>query len=176
MQPPGHIAIHLSPYLAVVSQHQRHPLQKCIKPLAHQEQPLRRLRTAFTCLCPVQIGEDGGEAVLSSWPTAAGTPEAVIGKVLEYLSAEGLSAGQRKRLAGAAFIPVLNSTRLVPPMRLFTRLRQDLAPFAFEVPPAFAQDIALLKQLGMQDAPTTTDLLGILEVGCRSIWAGVGMQ
>lgn len=110
-----------------------------------------------------EIGEDGGEAVLSSWPTAAGTPEAVIGKVLEYLSAEGLSAGQRKRLAGAAFIPVLNSTRLVPPMRLFTRLRQDLAPFAFEVPPAFAQHIALLKQLGMQDAPTTTDLLGILE-------------
>ena len=130
----------------------------------------------FICLCPVvQIGEDGGEAVLSSWPTAAGTPEAVISKVLEYLSAEGLSAGQCKRLAGAGFIPVLNSTRLVPPTRLFTRLRQDLAPFAFEVPPAFVQHIALLKQLGMQDAPATTDLLGILEVGCRLFWAGVVM-
>ena len=121
----------------------------------------------MTCLCPVQIGEDGGEAVLGSWPTAVGTPEAVISKVLEYLSAEGLSAGQRKRLAGAGFIPVLNSTRLVPPTRLFTRLRQDLAPFAFEVPPAFIQHIALLKQLGMQDAPATSDLLGILEVGYR---------
>lgn len=79
------------------------------------------------------MGADGGEAALAAWPPAAGAPEAAALAVLVYLQAQGLSAAQRKELAGAAFVPVSNGTRLVAPAQLFSRLQEDLSPFAYEV-------------------------------------------
>ena len=61
-------------------------------------------------------------------------------------------------------MPVANSTQLVAPTRLFARLKDDLAPFIYEVPPAFSEHLAVLKQLGCRDSPTPADLLDTLKV------------
>ncbi len=62
-------------------------------------------------------------------------------------------------------VPVANGTRLVAPTRLYARLRDDLAPFAYEAPPPFAQDhAAVLAELGMRQKPTPADLMGFLLV------------
>lgn len=62
------------------------------------------------------------------------------------------------------FVPVANATRLVAPSRLFARLREDLAPFAYEVPAAFSSHMETLKAAGVRDSPSATDLLHILKV------------
>ena len=62
------------------------------------------------------------------------------------------------------FVPVANATRLVAPSRLFARLREDLAPFAYEIPAAFSSHIEILKTAGARDTPSATDLLNILKV------------
>ena len=49
------------------------------------------------------------------------------------VQAQGLSPAQKTALRDAAFVPVANGTRLVAPENMFSRLPQDLAPFAFEV-------------------------------------------
>lgn len=78
---------------------------------------------------------------------------------------QGLSPAQRRSLAGAAMVPVANATRLVPPCALFGRLREDLAPFAYEAPPKLAQQHgAVLAELGMQLSPTAADLMRFLLV------------
>ena len=64
-------------------------------------------------------------------------------------------------------MPVANSTQLVAPTRLFARLKDDLAPFIYEVPPAFSEHLAVLKQLGCRDTPAPADLLDTLKVGAR---------
>lgn len=63
--------------------------------------------------------------------------EEVFGAVLKYLSDQGLSELQAKRLSQAAFVPVANATHLARPEKLFGRLHVNLSPFAFEVPAAF---------------------------------------
>lgn len=89
----------------------------------------------------------------------------ISGMVYKHVSAcmrpapQGLSAAQRKSLSTACLVPVANGTRLVPPSRLFGRLRDDLAPFAYEVPSAFAHaHAAILAELGMRDTPSGADL------------------
>ena len=73
--------------------------------------------------------------------------EEVFGKVLSYLSEQGLSESQALRLSTAAFIPVANATRLARPSLLFSRLRVNLSPFAFEVPAAFISHAKVEPQL-----------------------------
>jgi hypothetical protein len=97
---------------------------------------------------------------------------------------QGLSSSQQQSLKDAAFIPVANSTRFLPPARLFARLREDVAPFAYELPIAFAPYHSLLRELGMRDAPTPSDLLSVLEVRisldtlhvCSTLLAGQGLD
>ena len=62
------------------------------------------------------------------------------------------------------FIPVANATQLMPPTRLFVRLREELAPFAYEVPPEYNAYVSTLKEAGCRDVPTSVDLLQILRV------------
>lgn len=52
----------------------------------------------------------------------------------------------------------------MPPSRLFVRLREDLAPFAYEVPPEYNAHVGTLKEAGCRDTPTSTDLLQIFRV------------
>jgi len=67
-------------------------------------------------------------------------------------------------LKDVQFVPVANATRLVAPSHLFSRLREDLAPFAYEVPAAFSSNLETLKTAGVRDSPSTTNLLHILRV------------
>lgn len=77
---------------------------------------------------------------------------------------QGVTGKQAKELSHLAFIPVANGSRLVPPVRLYARLRDDLAPFAFEVPAALAGRSDILRELGMKDAPPAADLISLLQV------------
>lgn len=77
---------------------------------------------------------------------------------------QGVNEQSRRSLQATAFVPVGNATRLIAPHRLFLRLKEDLAPFAYEVPPAFVRHVDILKQLGCRDAPTTDDLIDLLKV------------
>eukprot|EP00798_Chlamydomonas_sp_ICE-L_P006706 gene6706-3376_t len=100
------------------------------------------------------VGEDGGEEVLGSWPeAAAGRVETVFGAILQHLHKEGLSPSQQAQVKNVAFIPVANAIRLVPPTSLFIRLRDDLSPFAYELPPSLSAHLELLKELGAKDEP-----------------------
>ncbi|KAK9808692.1 hypothetical protein WJX72_002029 [[Myrmecia] bisecta] len=110
-----------------------------------------------------KVGQNHGEEVLSSWPSQAGTPKAACKAILVHLAAQGLSDEQCGRLREAAFVPVANCTRLVAPAGLFARLRDDLAPFAYQVPTALASHMEILKKLGARDMPTAGDLLSILQ-------------
>jgi sacsin len=109
-------------------------------------------------------GADGGEAALASWPAAAGAPDAAFEASLAHLASiwDGLSAADAARLRGAACVPVANATRLVPPSRLFVRCRVDLAPLAFELPPALAQYAGVMRALGARDAAAPADALALL--------------
>ncbi len=78
---------------------------------------------------------------------------------------QGLGGARKELLKDVQFVPVANATRLVAPSRLFARLREDLAPFAYEVPAAFSANFETLKTAGVRDVPTATDLLHILRVG-----------
>lgn len=78
---------------------------------------------------------------------------------------QGISAAQRKQLSRLAFIPVANSTRLVAPACLFARLRSDLSPIAFELPPSLTSRTQVLQELGMKEAPLPNDLMDFLQVG-----------
>ena len=71
---------------------------------------------------------------------------------------------RKELLQDVQFVPVANATRLVAPSRLFARLREDLAPFAYEIPAAFSSHIEILKTAGARDSPSATDLLNILKV------------
>ena len=62
-------------------------------------------------------------------------------------------------------MPVANNTRLLPPGRLFLRLRDDLTPFAYELPAAFTAHTAVLQELGMKQEPTASDLVKLVVVG-----------
>ncbi len=77
---------------------------------------------------------------------------------------QGISQTQRQRLSKLAFIPVANSTLLVPPSRLFLRLRSELAPIAFELPPSLTARTDVLRELGMKDTPSAADLISFLQV------------
>ena len=77
---------------------------------------------------------------------------------------QGLSKEKAAELKDVRMIPVANSTLLAAPSRLFTRLRQDLAPFTFELPPEYTPYVAMLKTAGCRDSPTSSDLLQILRV------------
>eukprot|EP00884_Botryococcus_braunii_P020229 jgi/Botrbrau1/6890/Bobra.67_3s0009.1 len=108
-------------------------------------------------------GTDSGEGLLASWPSQGSDPNEACVQALQHLHKEGPSTDQRRALAEAAFIPVANMTRLLPPARLFARLREDLAPFAYEVPLTFAPHLPLLRELGVRDEPAPSDLLPLLE-------------
>lgn len=77
---------------------------------------------------------------------------------------QGLSEPHREALRDVAFVPVANATRLVAPCCLFARLKEDLAPFAYEVPAHFTQHLPVLVELGARDEPSAADLLLILQV------------
>ena len=61
-------------------------------------------------------------------------------------------------------MPVANNTRLLPPDRLFLRLRDNLTPFAYELPVAFTAHTAVLQELGMKQEPTASDLVKLVVV------------
>eukprot|EP00803_Ostreobium_quekettii_P010692 evm.model.scf_230.1 EVM.evm.TU.scf_230.1 scf_230:55-29919(-) len=110
-----------------------------------------------------KVGEDDGQHVLANWDPSHGTIEDAFGTVLKYLTEAGLSASQKARLKSAAFIPVANSSRLVPPCMLFTRMREDLSPFLFEVPTQFLSSADLLRDLGARDSPDASSLADVLQ-------------
>ncbi|GLC59948.1 hypothetical protein PLESTB_001557000 [Pleodorina starrii] len=117
-----------------------------------------------------RVGLDGGEEALSAWPASAGSVEDAFRAVLSYLDREGVSGQKAAQLRDVAFVPVARGTLLAPPRRLYVRLKEDFAPFAFEVPPSLASFTALLKSLGAQDEPRAQDLVESL----RSLAASVG--
>ena len=80
---------------------------------------------------------------------------------------QGLSKEKALELRNVRMVPVANATLLAAPSRLFTRLRQDLAPFAFELPPEYTPYVTMLKAAGCRDSPTSADLLQILRVRLR---------
>ncbi len=108
----------------------------------------------------LQVGAGHGEQLLGTWPPTAGPIEPTFRAILEHLDKEGLSPSQAASLSGAPFIPVAHASRLVAPSRLFLRLREDLAPFAYEVPAAFAGQGPLLRLLGAREEPSVADLVG----------------
>lgn len=119
----------------------------------------------------LQVGKDGGEELLASWPDGVEPFNSVTLSVLQHLDKEGLSPQQAMQLTGAAFIPVAHASRLVSPQQLFLRLGgAALAPFAFEVPGQFAAHAALLRLVGVRDEPRVEDLVSTkgvcLVLGC----------
>lgn len=80
-----------------------------------------------------QVGADGGEAALAAWPAAGPAPEAAFAAVAKHLTNQGLSPEQAAQLSGVPLVPVAAGSRLIAAGRLFARLPQDLAPFAYEV-------------------------------------------
>ncbi|GLI60510.1 hypothetical protein VaNZ11_002673 [Volvox africanus] len=119
-----------------------------------------------------RVGADSGEEALSAWPTSAGSVEDAFRAVLSYLDKEGVSGQKAAQLRDVAFVPVARATLLAPPRRLYVRLKEDFAPFAFEVPPSLASFTSLLKSLGAQDEPRAQDLVDSL----RSLAASAGPQ
>ncbi|GFH26715.1 RING-type domain-containing protein, partial [Haematococcus lacustris] len=106
------------------------------------------------------VGEGGGEELLSSWPSGCGvSAEAAFGQVLEYLEKEGLGSDKLAQLRPLAFLPVANATRLVPPGCLFIRLKEELSPLGYELPPVYTKYLELLRQLGVRDEPGAQALL-----------------
>lgn len=67
-------------------------------------------------------------------------------------------------MRGVALVPVASCTVLVAPDRLYLRLpdTKDLAPFAFQLPAAYAQYSELLSELGMRESPSPDALLSCL--------------
>ncbi len=61
-------------------------------------------------------------------------------------------------------MPVASNTRLLPPERLFLRLRDNLTPFAYELPAAFTAHTGVLQELGMKQEPTASDLVKLVVV------------
>lgn len=122
---------------------------------------------AVPCLLRyVQVGQDGGEDLLASWPDGAEPFSSITVKVMQHLDNEGLTAQQAMQLTGAAFIPVAYASRLVAPQQLFLRLGgAALAPFAWEVPGQFVAHAALLKLLGVKEEPRAEDLV---RTGCSN--------
>ncbi|GIM06473.1 hypothetical protein Vretimale_10717, partial [Volvox reticuliferus] len=119
-----------------------------------------------------RVGADSGEEALSAWPASAGSVEDAFRAVLSYLDREGVSGQKAAQLRDVAFIPVARATLLAPPRRLYVRLKEDFAPFAFEVPPSLASFMPLLKSLGAQDEPRAQDLVESL----RALAASAGPQ
>ena len=76
---------------------------------------------------------------------------------------QGLDGSKAEFLKDVKFIPVANATHLAAPSRVFVRLRQDLAPFAFELPPEYSAYLSMLKEAGCRDLPASSDLLQILK-------------
>lgn len=108
----------------------------------------------------LQVGQDGGEDLLASWPDSVEPFNSVTLTLLQHLDKEGLSPQQALQLSGAAFIPVAHASRLVAPQQLFLRLGgAALAPFAWEVPGQFVAQAVLLKSLGVRDEPGAEDLV-----------------
>lgn len=108
------------------------------------------------------VGAQGGQTTLTAWPFSDVSPQAVCERVLSYLDTEGLSSNQIEQLKGVALVPVANGTRLVQPSSLFVRLPVEGMPLIYELPPEFVSNLAVLKQLGLRDAPTAVDLLKIV--------------
>ena len=81
---------------------------------------------------------------------------------------QGLNAAQQRELQSITLVPVANNTRLLPPERLFLRLRDKLTPFAYELPAAFTAHTAVLQELGMKQEPTASDLVKLVVVGQHS--------
>ena len=96
------------------------------------------------------------------------TPERVPWNIMQ-----GLTSSQQRELQSIALVPVANNTRLLPPERLFLRLRDDLAPFAYELPAPFTAHTAVLQELGMRQHPTAADLVKLVVVcfSCSSLVA-----
>ncbi|CAH9144035.1 unnamed protein product [Cuscuta epithymum] len=119
------------------------------------------------------IGRNGGEDILSHWPTVSGSKtivEASI-EVLEYLQNVWgtLSSSDIKALCQVAFIPAANGTRLVMASSLFARLTVNLSPFAFELPAVYLSFVNILRDLGLHDtlsANTAKNLLSSLQKAC----------
>ncbi|KXZ55127.1 hypothetical protein GPECTOR_3g279 [Gonium pectorale] len=109
-----------------------------------------------------RVGADHGEEALGSWPAAAGEVEEAFRAVLAYLDREGVAGAKAAQLQDVAFVPVARGTLLAPPRRLYLRLKEDLAPLAFELPPSLAPFTPLLKALGVRDEPRAQDLLDML--------------
>ena len=78
---------------------------------------------------------------------------------------QGLNAAQQRELQSIALVPVANNTRLLPPERLFLRLRDNLTPFAYELPAAFTAHTGVLQELGMKQEPSASDLIKLVVVG-----------
>lgn len=112
------------------------------------------------CCVLSQVGQDGGEELLASWPDGAEPITVVTTTILQHLDKEGLSPQQALQLSAATFIPVAHLSRLVAPQQLYLKLGgAALAPFAWEVPGQFVACTALLKSLGVQEEPRAEDLV-----------------
>ena len=81
---------------------------------------------------------------------------------------QGLNTAQQRQLQSVPLVPVANNTRLLPPERLFLRLRDDLTPFAFELPAAFTAHTAVLQDLGMKQEPSASDLVKLVVVSAAA--------
>ena len=77
---------------------------------------------------------------------------------------QGLNSAQQRELQVVALVPVANNTRLLPPERLFLRLRDNLKPFAYELPVAFTAHTGVLQELGMKQEPSASDLVKLVVV------------
>eukprot|EP01018_Ginkgo_biloba_P011710 Gb_03748 [translate_table: standard] len=104
------------------------------------------------------VGKNGGEETLARWPTSAGmkSVEDAFSDVLKYLSNiwGALSSSDILELQKVSFIPVANGTRLVTASALYVRLGVNLAPFAFELPSLYLPYVRILRDIGLQEAPT----------------------
>jgi len=133
------------------------------------------------------LGADDGEDTLASWPATGASSSDTAGPltieqafcvILDHLAREGLSPSQLAQLKPVPLIPVANATRLVRCNCLFTRLKEDLAPFAFEVPAwasgalaggEAAQRGKLLRALGAAETPDVQWLINCLwELRCST--------
>jgi len=106
-----------------------------------------------------KVGKGGGEAALSCWPFPDHNPAEACRRILEYLNDEGLSERQLERLKGIPLVPVDNGSHLESPDALFLRTLVDARPLMYELPPTLIPNLAVLKSLGLKDAPATSDLL-----------------
>ena len=84
--------------------------------------------------------------------------------ILSVRAAGAQHSAAEAAAAASPLVPVANNTRLLPPERLFLRLRDDLTPFAFELPAAFTAHTAVLQDLGMKQEPSASDLVKLVVV------------